>query len=426
MISASFLRRCVALVLLFAAAAGARAQDGIFADFVTSHGSFTCQLFHEKAPRTVANFIGLASGEKSWLSLPTGEVARRPFYNGLTFHRVVSGFVIQGGSPKGDGTDGPGYTFRDEFDPTLRHDRAGLLSMANSGTHSNGSQFFVTLAATRHLDDVHSIFGEVTSGMNVVNAIGNVAVDAGSKPTTPVVMQSVTIRRVGAAAQAFNVAEQGLPVVGGAGPVLLKNGASFALRFPRAQGSEYFVYRSANLATWTSQRLGLYVSTPPTGDVDVTASATGQASQFYRVPQIAYPGPIFTPPSLANSKMVLTFSGQTIEWTFNNAGGGTSVYPSNPDPQKVNGIITGYSWTQEAYRGRSYVRSSNVVDLQINHVFTSATGGTFKGTAYTANPTPISGTFTFAPNASGAPALQTAAAPASAPRTAVRALRTAR
>src|SRR6187431_2121645 len=104
--------RFFVVAMFFAAAFHGLAQDGMFADFTTSHGNFTCQLFYEKAPRTVANFIGLATGEKSWLNLPTGEAARRPFYDGLTFHRVVSGFVIQGGSPKGDGTDGPGYTFR--------------------------------------------------------------------------------------------------------------------------------------------------------------------------------------------------------------------------------------------------------------------------------------------------------------------------
>ena len=404
---------------------------------MTSHGSFTCQLFYDKVPRTVANFVGLASGEKSWLNLPTGEVMRRPFYNGLTFHRVVSGFVIQGGSPKGDGSDGPGYTFRDEFDPTLRHSKAGILSMANSGPHSNGSQFFVTLAATSHLNDLHSVFGEVTSGMEVVNAIGSVPVDASSKPTTAVVMQTVTIRRVGAAAIAFNAAAQGLPTVGGAGPVLTGNGTNFALRFPRSLYSEYLLYRSANLSAWSSQRIGLYVATPPATDLDVTASAAGQASQFYRVPQIAYPGPIFTPPSVANSKIVMSLNGGgTIEWTFNNAGGGTSVYNTNS-----SGTIVSYSWTQEAYRGRSYVRSTNLVDLQVNHVFTSASGGTFKGTAYTSNPTPISGTFTFAPVAASAPmALQAAAAPTttttttggiatsttSTPRKAVRAVRTAR
>src|SRR5262245_41561942 len=102
------------LLLVLFATPWVHAQDGIFADFSTSHGNFTCQLFYDKAPRTVANFIGLATGERSWLNLPRGDVARTPFYDRLTFHRVVSGFVIQGGSPKGDGTDGPGYTFRDE------------------------------------------------------------------------------------------------------------------------------------------------------------------------------------------------------------------------------------------------------------------------------------------------------------------------
>jgi peptidyl-prolyl cis-trans isomerase A (cyclophilin A) len=404
-------------VLLTAATCG-RAQDGIFADFVTSHGNFTCQLFHDRAPRTVANFVGLATGERSWLNLPRGEVARTPFFDGLTFHRVVSGFVIQGGSPKGDGTDGPGYTFRDEFDSTLRHSKAGILSMANSGPNSNGSQFFITLAATPFLDDVHSVFGEVTGGMDVVNVIVSVPVDSNSKPITPVIIQKVTIRRVGAAAQAFDVASQGLPVVGGAGAVLSKNGGNYALQFPRALYSEYLLYSSGDLVTWTAQRIGLYISAPPVSDLDVTSFATGKLRQFFRVPQIMYSGPIFTPPAVANSKLVLNLSGGggTIEWTFNNTGGGTSLYAANQ--QNPNGSIVSYSWTQEAYRGRSYVRSTNVVDLQLSHVFTSAGGGTFKGTAFTSpSSTPISGTFSFAPISSGAPdTLPSASVSISTPR----------
>src|SRR4029078_6891631 len=111
-------------------------QDGLYADFETSLGNFSCKLAYDKVPRTVANFVGLVSASGAWLNFKNGDVKNRPFYDGLTFHRIVAGFVIQGGSPKADGTDGPGYTFQDEFDPTLRHSRAGILSMANSGPHS--------------------------------------------------------------------------------------------------------------------------------------------------------------------------------------------------------------------------------------------------------------------------------------------------
>jgi len=382
------------LIILFLSVSRLCAQDGIYADFSTSMGDFTCQLRYDKAPRTVANFMALATGERGWLNIPTGDAKRTPYYNGIIFHRVISGFVIQGGSPNGLGTDGPGYAFQDEFDPTLRHNAAGVLSMANSGPNSNGSQFFVTLAQTSHLDDVHSVFGTVTSGMAVVQAIGGVAVDGGGKPLAPVVMNSVTIRRMGVAAEAFDIHAQGLPGVGGAVPALVKTGASSALQFNRSLYSEYWLYNATNLTTWTRQRLGLYVSTPPTVDLDVTASAVGQ-SQFYRIPQITYPGPIFTPPTVSGGTLSLIFNGtNSLVIALNTSGGGT-LNLNNGNPITA---ITQYTWNQEAYRGSLYVTSNNIVPLYIHHVFTSATGGTIKGTAYTSpSNTPITGTFTLTP-----------------------------
>lgn len=209
------------LTLLFILSAGlapalraAPAADGLYARFDTSLGTFWCKLEYTLAPRTVANFVGLAEGSKSWLDFNRATVSNRRFYDGLTFHRVVQGFVIQGGSPNGLGNDNPGYTFKDEFNPQLRHGAAGILSMANSGANSNGSQFFVTLTNTPSLDDKHSVFGSVVEGLDVVFAIGAVAV-TNERPVTPVLMNSVTIERRGAAAQAFDPAAvtPPLPVV---------------------------------------------------------------------------------------------------------------------------------------------------------------------------------------------------------------------
>lgn len=168
----------------------------MFALFDTSMGKFKIMLFHTQAPKTVENFVQLAEGAKSWTNPKTKEVQMTPFYDGLTFHRVIKHFMIQGGCPLGDGTGGPGYKFADEFHPNLKHSKEGILSMANAGPGTNGSQFFITLAPTPHLDNRHSVFGEVVEGMNVVKAIGEVKTDRfNDKPVTPVVIKSVKIIR---------------------------------------------------------------------------------------------------------------------------------------------------------------------------------------------------------------------------------------
>ena len=157
----------------------------IYALFDTSEGSFKARLFADKAPKTVANFVGLADGTK------TG----KPFYDGLIFHRVIPDFMIQGGCPEGTGRGGPGYRFADEFHASLRHSKPGLLSMANAGPNTNGSQFFVTVAATPWLDNRHSIFGEVTEGYDVVEKISKVPRNSQDRPLQSVTVNSVKIVR---------------------------------------------------------------------------------------------------------------------------------------------------------------------------------------------------------------------------------------
>jgi peptidyl-prolyl cis-trans isomerase A (cyclophilin A) len=167
---------------------------GIYARFATTEGDFTVRLFDERAPKTVANFVDLAEGTKD---PATGKPAQvKPFYDGLIFHRVIAGFMIQGGDPAGNGRGGPGYTFADEFDPKLTFDRPGLLAMANRGPNTNGSQFFITLDATPWLNGKHTVFGEVVDGMDVVRKIGHVKTGAGDAPVTPVVMTKVAIERI--------------------------------------------------------------------------------------------------------------------------------------------------------------------------------------------------------------------------------------
>jgi peptidyl-prolyl cis-trans isomerase A (cyclophilin A) len=180
------------LSAVHAAAQPASLPDGLYAELATSRGTIILGLEFQKAPMTVANFVGLAEG-----TIAANGVKGKHFFDGLTFHRVVPGFVIQGGDPRGDGTGGPGYQFPNEIVADLKHDAAGVLAMANAGPDTNGSQFYITLAAAPHLDGGYSVFGHVVQGMSVVNSIKQ-----GDK------IQSVKIVRFGAAAKTFVVTQQ--------------------------------------------------------------------------------------------------------------------------------------------------------------------------------------------------------------------------
>ena len=162
--------------------------ERITAVFKTNLGTFEAELYAKECPETVWNFINLTEGRQK---------TEKPgsFYDGLTFHRVIDGFMIQGGCPLGTGTGGPRYRFQDEFDTSLRHDIEGILSMANAGPATNGSQFFVTLGPTPHLNNMHSVFGKVVKGIDVVRKIGSVKTGPMDKPLEPVVMNRVIIQR---------------------------------------------------------------------------------------------------------------------------------------------------------------------------------------------------------------------------------------
>jgi peptidyl-prolyl cis-trans isomerase A (cyclophilin A) len=167
----------------------------VYAEFVTSEGNFTIRLFDQEAPNTVANFVGLAEGTKEWTDPRTNQKGTQPYYDGTIFHRVIDGFMIQGGDPLGQGYGGPGYKFADEFHPSLRHSKPGILSMANAGPNTNGGQFFITLGPTPHLDNKHSVFGEVEGGMDVVRKIGGTQTGPRDRPVKDVVIQTVKIER---------------------------------------------------------------------------------------------------------------------------------------------------------------------------------------------------------------------------------------
>lgn len=172
-----------------------KGKDGVYAEFKTNKGNFVAKLYADKTPLTVANFVELAEGKQDMVdSIYKG----KKFYNGLTFHRIIKDFMIQGGDPLGTGAGNPGYKFPDEFNPELTHSKKGILSMANSGPNTNGSQFFITLKETPWLNGKHTIFGEIVIGQEVVDSIGLVeTTKPGDKPVTPVILNEVNIIRVG-------------------------------------------------------------------------------------------------------------------------------------------------------------------------------------------------------------------------------------
>lgn len=237
-----------------------RAQ--IYADFTvssggTSLGTFTITLEHEKAPRTCANFIGLATGKRPWIDVKTGAVrANKPFYDGLTFHRLDHDFVIQGGSPNGQGTDGPGYQILDEFEPTLVHSPDFVISMAKSPPpNTGGSQFFITLGASSFLDFKHSVFGKVTAGTAIVEAFRNPTnypTGANERPLTPIVIDSVVIR--GPDAETFDIDAPALRLPEVSGTVFTPSRdagtSAFFLQFDRAPKTDYLFLESTDLAAW--------------------------------------------------------------------------------------------------------------------------------------------------------------------------------
>jgi cyclophilin family peptidyl-prolyl cis-trans isomerase len=375
----------------------AQYTNGIYAEFNTSMGSFTCRLEYASAPKAVANFIGLATGQRAWLDLPSGVVKTNPFYSGTTFHRVIAGFMNQGGSPNGLGTDDPGYAFEDEFSATLRHDSFGVLSSANSGPDSNGSQFFVTAGPTPWLNDVHTVLGKLYGGSNVVYAINHVVTGANDKPLTNIVINNINIQRVGAAAQAFNIHAQGLPVVTNLAIAIRKAANNVSLTFSNRLNTENWLYHTTNLMAWTAGNLGIEALGVSSNTVYRAATLP---KEFFRMAQTQYQTTLYVPRTVASKTLSLVFDGGngTILYSLNSTGTGTYTWTGG-----AGGNVVGYNWQQDAYRGRFVpMILSGIIPMNLHLDFNSATVGTFKGTALPNYPSDIgsfgvSGTFTSSP-----------------------------
>lgn len=325
--------------------ASAELTEGLYAAFETSMGSFTCRLDAAEAPLTCANFVGLAEGSQYWMS-SDGAVKSAPFYDGLIFHRVIDGFMIQGGDPLGTGAGGPGYAFPDQISTNLTHHAGGVLSMANSGPDSNGSQFFITLAPTTWLDGKHAVFGEVMDGMNVVSNIGAVAVDGNDRPLTNVVMDTIQILRVGSAAEAFDPADQPLPDVSPLHLSITNTLSGMEVVATTSSQCELTVYATTNLLDWepSAQR---YIPQAE-GDWSVPAS-TNLNSEFFRGTRIFYPQVVDYSTFSEIENHTLSFTNETDSLIFTPMAGNAGTCSINGDSDS---LVFWEDWTTRPYPGQ--------------------------------------------------------------------------
>ena len=327
----------------------------IYADFTvssgeTSLGTFRVLLEHTKAPRTCANFIGLASGKRPWVDVTTGAVrTNTPYYKGLTFHRLIHSFVIQGGSPNGQGTDGPGYSILDEYHPDLDHSEQYVLSMAKGGApNTGGSQFFITLRNTQELDNKHSVFGTVITGTEIIESFknsSNFPTGANNKPTTSIVMDSVVIS--GEDYETFDIDAPALrlPHVSGTEMRITRDTAlaTMTAHFDRKPQTEYFFLGSPGLATWSSPKRILSLDSE--NDFADTFESRTETQYFLNMASVDYSQIPNAPTDLntaGNTVRILFSDGTSLDISPDGTGGGTWVDANG------SGNISSVSWSDQA------------------------------------------------------------------------------
>lgn len=380
-----------------ASTAPADLPDGLYAAFDTSMGGFTCRLEYVEAPLTCANFVGLAEGTQAWADpRRPGSVVATPLYDESIFHRVIDDFMIQGGDPLGTGMGGPGYYFPDEFSPSLRHDAAGTLSMANSGPDSNGSQFFVTLANTPWLDDHHSVFGEVVDGMDVVSAIGGVATDANDAPLTPVVIDRIVILRRGLSAEAFDPSDYPLPEISVLSASLTNETGNLSLLAPFSNQCETLLYDSPDLSDWNffTNRFD-----KTTGGVWRVEDRTNRTNAFFRGIRARLPQS--TTNAFAGKYFRLSIGNDFWDLAPEGNGGGFSRhwYPTAGDWGFVDGVIS--NWQDNANHYGFFILTDLMKPHSIDFHYSNPQGGTYEGFYWGNDPQvggfrwiPTSGVFT--------------------------------
>lgn len=350
--------------------------NGIFADFTTSKGDFTVWLDYERAPRAVANFVGLATGEGGWLDAQSN-VWHRPFYDGSIFHRIATNnlgdrLAIQGGGHavvNGTATNfaGPGYAMLEGVTNGLAHSNS-VISMANSGPNTDGSQFFITATNVPGWDGSYSVFGHVASGMGVVTSISAMAVQGpGSRPLEDVVLSNVVIRRVGAAAEAFDVAAQGVPSPESAPMRAYRAGSNLNLEIEVATQTKPLKWsESTTLLEWTHDPFPVQVSLVYTGATYVMSGAIPMASMgdkyFFHSSRLRYPVPVTSPTNnRASPGRKFTFwwdvtPAMRYEATFaasQSLPGQGQIWNGTNAPVTCT-IYLGDTWTRDAYSARLY------------------------------------------------------------------------
>lgn len=340
------------LILLFPATLHAQ----IYADFTVSSGgtplgTFTVFLEHTKAPRTCANFIGLASGKRPWIDVTNGAVRiNKPYYDGTIFHRLIHNFVIQGGSPNGLGTDGPGYSIMDEYHPDLNHSLQYVVSMAKGDKPSTGgSQFFITLVPTPHLDRKHSVFGRVISGTSVIDGFmnpENFPTAGNNAPLTPIVIDSVVIRGPSYASFDVNNPALLLPHASSTDLAITRNAEAEKMTaiFDRKPKTDYLFFGSPDLSAWEPQGIVLSIDAANAYEVDVESRP--ELRFFLRAATMDFGQIPAAPPDLGSPQKTLQIQfggGAFLNITPNGSGGGTWA-----DHNGTSGAITQTSWTDSA------------------------------------------------------------------------------
>jgi len=406
-------RLSILLLLVAMIVLPGKASAQIYADVSVGgavSGTFRINLFYQQTPATVANFIGLATGKKAWLDYKTGNLVNLPFYNGVTFHRVIAGFVSQTGSRKGDGTDGPGYTFRNEITPLLTN-TTYTVSMANSGVDTNGAQWYITsgsinAANIQGLNGNYTIFGQVISGTSVCDAINAVPTSGAAgtpadNPLTPVYINSIKFS--GSSLASFNLTPNALPVVLSANPAMQVSGNSYTIAYDHDPYSYYIGYSSPDLSNWTQWVNHYFATTAPSaGNADVTSIVTGSEKYFFRIARVDY-SKCYNPyvPNSVSGK-VLTFNNifpyngvgvlrvdmTTNSWTWNGGEVVSLGYGSSYDPLPYWGSLN---------LNLNFPAANPTTITFTNLYYTSGTLGTFTGYTNSNTYSTVSGTFTSTP-----------------------------